>query len=152
MCGKSLQIYFYFQTFLCTGRPMKSRTLTLYRAASDPTYFERGGKILLPHQFSPHGASNGRLLIQPKSFDVWGTTKKIIFDRGPKLGPWAPCQNCYKMSNMTRYRIFKEISGVLQKAPLLGHFLTNRPQFFCKCKLRTVFRWNWVIFRQVGWY
>ena len=59
--------------------------------------------ILPPHQFSPHGASNGLLMIPPKTFDVYGAKKK------KKLGPWAQFQNCYKMSNITRYRIFKEI-------------------------------------------
>ena len=55
------------------------------------------------------GASNGLLMIPSKTFDVYGTNKKNIFVRGPKLGPWAQFQICYKMSNMTRYWIFKEI-------------------------------------------
>ena len=48
-------------------------------------------------------------MIPPKTFDVYGTNKKNVLVLCPKLGPWAQFQNCYKISNMTRYRIFKEI-------------------------------------------
>ena len=63
--------------------------LTLFRAASDPTYLERVGEDSSPHQFSPHRASNGLLMIPSKTFDVYGTNKKMFLSgvRNWGLGP-----------------------------------------------------------------
>ena len=43
-------------------------TLTLYRAASDPTYLERGGRNQPAPQFSARGAPIGQMMIPPPNF------------------------------------------------------------------------------------
>ena len=45
-------------------------SLTLYRAASDPTYLERGGRNQPAPQFSARGAPIGQMMIPPQTFSV----------------------------------------------------------------------------------
>ena len=62
--------------------------LTLYRAASDPTYLERGGRNQPAPQFSARGAPIGQMMIPPQTFSVNVVYKKRIGSIGQKLGPW----------------------------------------------------------------
>ena len=68
-------------------------SLTLYRAASDPTYLEWGGRIQPAPQFSARGAPIGQMMIPPKTFSVNVVYKKRIGSIGQKLGPWPQFEN-----------------------------------------------------------
>ena len=67
--------------------------LTLYRAASDPTYLERGGRNQPAPQFSARGAPIGQMMIPPQTFSVNVVYKKRIGSIGQKLGPWPQFEN-----------------------------------------------------------
>ena len=67
--------------------------LTLYRAASDPTYLERGGRNQPAPQFSARGAPIGQIMIPPQTFSVNVVYKKRIGSIGQKLGPWPQFEN-----------------------------------------------------------
>ena len=69
------------------------RALTLYRAASDPTYLERGGRNQPAPQFSARGAPIGQIMIPPQTFSVNVVYKKRIGSIGQKLGPWPQFEN-----------------------------------------------------------
>ena len=70
--------------------------LTLYRAASDPTYLERGGR----NQFSARGAPIGQIMIPPQTLRVkMGLQKKNWVD-WPKIGPVAPIWKFQKLANL----------------------------------------------------
>ena len=47
---------------------MGATQLTLYKAASDPTYLEGGDSA--PFQFSARGAPTGQMMIPPQTFSV----------------------------------------------------------------------------------
>ena len=74
--------------------------LTLYRAASDPTYLERGGRNQPAPQFSVHGAPIGQMMIPPQTFSVNVVYKKRIGSIGQKLGPWPQFKNFIKLANL----------------------------------------------------
>ena len=77
-------IYLYYIECFC---------LTLYRAASDPTYLERGGRNQPAPQFSARGAPIGQIMIPPQTFSVNVVYKKRIGSIGQKLGPWPQFEN-----------------------------------------------------------
>ena len=79
--------------------------LTLYRAASDPTYLERGGRNQPAPQFSARGAPIGQMMIPPQTFSVNVVYEKRIGLIGKKLGPWPQFENFRKWPIWPKDRI-----------------------------------------------
>ena len=77
----------------------------------------------------------------PKLLMFMRRTKKY-FCPGPKIGALGPIS---KLLIWPVTVFLRKSRLALRKAPQLGHFLTNWPQFFCKWKLRTISSWYLVI-------
>ena len=85
------------------------------------------------------------LMIPPKTFDVYATNKTIFLSGVQNWGSWPNFKIATKYLIWPVTVFLRRSRLALRKAPQLGHFLTNWPQFFCKWKLRTISSWYLVI-------
>ena len=133
--------YIYCETAMEVRIQVKIVRLTLYRAASDPTYLERGGRNQPAPQFSARGAPIGQIMIPPQTFSVNVVYKKRIGSIGQKLGPWPQFENfrnwpIWPKDRFSRisFRPYKNWHSSVIFGPI-------DPIFFCKCKLRPISMW-----------
>ena len=115
--------------------------LTLYRAASDPTYLERGGRNQPAPQFSARVAPIGQIMIPPQTFSVNVVYKKRIGSIGQKLGPWPQFENFRNWPIWPKDRFSRISFRPYKNWHSSVIFQPIDTFFFCKCKLRPKSMW-----------
>ena len=96
-------------------------SLTLYKAASNPTYLERGGRNQPAPQFSARSAPIGQMMNPAKTFSVNVVYKKRI---------WSIGQSGRKID-------FQEFLLGFTKIDIARWFLDQLTQFFLQMQAKT---------------